>query len=171
MKRYGRFLLLLVLAGCATPQGSPLPTLEITAPFDAAAAKLLLADGTNIVKGNAFMRQQGGGVVTCAGQTVHLIPATPYASQRAMALYNSTERGMNSRRKFRFIPDPPEYYTTVRTSRCDSQGNFVFERVADGDFYVNTRVAWQVASTQQGGQLMHRVSVRGGQTVSLVIAP
>jgi hypothetical protein len=161
--------IILAITGCALPQ---VPTIPISAIFDVAAAKAQLVDGTNTIRGSGFMRQKGGGVVTCAGQPVYLVPATSYATERVRLLYGSTEKGVNSgSRNYRFNPDPPEYRSLTKTSRCDSQGSFVFERVADGDFYINTLVFWQVGSSAQGGQLMQRVTVTGGQSVSLVVAP
>jgi hypothetical protein len=159
------------LTACAIP-GASVPPYSVQAPFDATVARAMLSDGPNTIKGNAFMRQQGGGVVTCAGQVVYLVPATAYAAERVQALYGNVERGVNAgRRNFRFSPEPADYLSLVRTSRCDSQGNFVFERVADGDFFVNTLVSWQVGNAAQGGQLMHRAAVKAGQTVSLVMSP
>lgn len=117
------------------------------------------------------MKQRGGGVVTCAGNTVTLIPATDYAGARMLNIYGSTQGGVNSNPKPpRFSPDSPEYRSMVKTTRCDAQGNFNFDRVADGDFYVQTFVAWEVAGRAQGGNLMQRASVRGGQIVSVVLA-
>lgn len=159
-----------LLAGCVTP--ATVPSYDIQASFDAAAAKAQLAEGPNTIKGSALIRQQGGGVVTCAGQQVYLIPATAYATERIRALYGNTERGINAaRRNYRFNPDPPEYLSLVRTTRCDAQGSFTFERVADGPFYVSTQVSWTVANSLQGGNLMHFVSVKGGQTGSVVLSP
>ena len=163
--------ILIFVAGCASSNQPLIPTQEISAPFDVAQASQQLLPGPNFVKGNAFMRQRGGGVVTCAGQVVHLIPATPYAKARFFALYNTNEAGVNIGRNFRFVPDPPEYYTKTREVKCDSQGNFTFERIADGDFFVATQVSWQVGNSTEGGNLMQRVTLSGGQTISLVLAP
>jgi hypothetical protein len=130
-----------------------------------------MEEGMNSIKGNAFLRQKGGGVITCAGQTVRLIPATNYAKQRFFALFGTFEGGVNIERKnFRFVPDSPEYYTNTKTTKCDSQGNFNFERVADGEFYVTTIVAWQVGNSPQGGGIMQKVSVRGAQNKSIIMA-
>jgi hypothetical protein len=157
------------LVACAIPNA---PTLEIRSPFDAQAAHALLVDGANTIKGNAFMRQQGGGVVTCAGQIVYLVPATAYAVERFQALYGSVDRGVNaSRVNYKFIPDPSEYYNLSRSSRCDSQGNFLFENVANGDFFATTVVSWQAGNSLQGGHLMHRIAVKSGKTISLVMTP
>jgi len=160
----------MALTGC-TATVPMIPTHTMTTSFDAEATRAQLLDGPNTIKGNSFMRQKGGGIVTCAGQSVYLVPATPYATERVRVLYGNIERGFNPGRRQQFTPDPPEYRQLVKTARCDAQGNFTFERVADGDFYINTSVVWQVAQTQQGGQLMQSVKVMGGQSISLVIAP
>lgn len=164
--------LVLSLGGCIASGPTLLPTYEITVPFDSGQASNQMQEGLNSIKGNAFMRQQGGGVVTCAGQTVRLVPATNYAKQRFFALFGTFEGGVNKERKnFRFLPDVSDYYTNTKATKCDSQGNFTFERVADGEFYVTTIVAWQVGNTPHGGGIMQKVSVRGGQGQSIVMAP
>jgi hypothetical protein len=164
-------VLSLLLAGCAAGVHSPL-THKISATFDASAARALLVEGKNFIKGNAFMRQQGGGIVTCAGQFVYLVPATQYATERVRAIYGSDERGaVSGLLRIQFDPEVSAYRELVKTSRCDSQGNFSFEGVADGSFYLNTLVSWQVGGVAQGGQLMQRVQVSGGRAVSVVVAP
>lgn len=158
-----------LLAGCILPP-QVASTFEITAKFDAAAAASLMAPGKNTIRGNAFLRQQGGGVVTCAGAEVSLIPATAYATERMAALYGPLGNQSHvSRRSTKFIPDLAIYHTTKRHTRCDAQGNFVFEDVADGSFYVVTGVWWQVA-TPQGGNVMHPVTVQGGQAAALIMS-
>lgn len=172
MKNISILLAVITLVGCATSLAPSLPTYEISAPFNSEEAFRLTKEGNNTIKGNAFMRQKGGGVVTCAGQTVYLVPATEYARQRFLALYDTIESGVNAARKnYRFVPDPPEYYSIARTTKCDSQGNFSFERTADGEFFITVLVSWSVGNSAQGGNMMHRVSVRGGQTLSIVMAP
>lgn len=164
--------LCIAAAGCVPYQAQPTSrVVSVGVPFDEAHARLLVADGVNTVKGNAFMRQRGGGVVTCAGQTVRLIPATAYARARFRELYG-TEDGPASNRgsNVTFYPDPPEYLTVVRSTRCDSQGNFVFERVADGEFFVATLVTWEVARALQGGNLMQRIKVSGGSTETVILS-
>lgn len=154
------------LAGCAAPQR---PTVAINSPFDIAQAQMLVKDGTNTIRGNGFLRQRGGGVVTCAGSEVVLVPATYYARERIAYLYGTG--GMNRQRLNPvFVPDPPEYRTITKKTRCDAQGNFTFERVADGDFFVTTGVHWQVGGANQGGPIMSRARVSGGESISLVIS-
>ena len=160
----------LALAGCATMAPAPV-VYHVQAKFDQDQATRLVQDGKNTVKGSAFMRQRGGGVVTCAGNSVFLIPATAYAVERFQFLYGTTTSGTNAHRKqFQFVPDPPGYMSTVKATKCDAQGAFIFEGVADGEFFVQTTVAWQVGSSLQGGNLMQRVRVEGGKATSLILS-
>lgn len=161
------FAVLLALAGCA---GFQPRVVSIDARFDEAEARRLIGDGSATLKGNAFMRQQGGGVVTCAGSDVALVPATAYAKQRMEAIYGNTTGGI-ARNSVQFYPDEAGYYSLLRRARCDAAGNFQFERLQAGDFFVTTSVNWTVNYSQQGGNLMLRVRVRDGETQSVVLAP
>lgn len=57
-----------MLAGCAT-YAAPAPV-AITTPFDREAHAPYYLSGTGSIHGQAFLRQQGGGVVTCAGSPI-----------------------------------------------------------------------------------------------------
>jgi hypothetical protein len=157
----------LIASGCAIQQPAR-PIFPISAQFDFAEAKRLMSDGRNTIRGNAFLRQRGGGVVTCAGSPVFLVPATAYARERIERIYG--ERTITTLSNPIFEPDPSEYRATTKNTKCDAQGNFVFERVADGEFFVTTQVLWEIAHTVQGGAVMQRVIVKDGQVVNIVIA-
>lgn len=164
-----RFVLLCVslAVGCAQPP------IVLQATFNADEARAMLLPGVNQIRGNAFLRQQGGGVVTCAGSSVYLIPATHYARQRFRAIYGREDgpsvAGAGNAQTF--VPDSADYLRLVKETQCDSQGNFVFDRVADGDFYVQTNVVWTVGNSRQGGHLMRRLRVAGGEIVNVVVSP
>lgn len=160
--------LALLLSGCATFQK---PTHTILAPFDKAEATAMLVDGPNTVEGSAVVRTRGGEARTCAGIKVELVPATAYATERMLALYGSTERGFNNSRAYTFVPDEADYDTAVRQVVCDAQGRFRFTNVADGTFYVVTSVQWDAITSYEGGMLMQRVELSGGETASFVMAP
>lgn len=162
-------LLALIVTGCTPAQPPVIPRYDVKAAWDEEHARSLLEPGSNNIKGDAFLRQQGGGVVTCAGLEVILLPATEYARERIRELYNSNDRGLNSSVQYDFHPNPYEYSELRRTTLCNSQGNFEFAEVADGQYFVITTVQWQVANTQMGGSLMHYVAVGGGVTKSLVM--
>lgn len=162
------YLVTASLSGCLTM--GPAPTVTLGMPFDSEEAARLIAPGANTIKGNGFMRQRGGAVISCAGSTVTLVPATGYAYARFQALYDSVEQGV-MQRHLTFEPDLGTYRQLTRTTRCDSQGNFSFESVADGEFFVMTSVSWVVGYSQEGGYLMRRVAIKGGSTTSVILAP
>ena len=159
----------LSIAGCAGPvQTRQIP---LTAPYDAVHAKQLLQPGTNSLKGSALLRQQGGGVVTCAGRPVYLIPATAYAIERTEKLYGSSapKRYLPFQRPPTFTPDEPDYLKNVKEATCDAQGFFTFDRVADGTFFVNTSVQWVVNNVEQGGYLLQRVTLQNSEPQTIVL--
>ena len=168
-----QLLTLVAIVGCTHTPGPPQTKYAyLAASFDSRGAAQMIEGGQNTVKGNAFMRQQGGGVVTCAGEEVTMIPATAYAQLRMQYVYGNTKSGVvKYMPNVEFFPNPDEYQNLTRRTRCDSQGNFLFERVADGDFYFVTSVNWQAGNTSQGGFIMLRSDVKGSATVSLVLSP
>jgi hypothetical protein len=135
-------------------------------------AARMLAPGPNKIRGSALLRQRGGGVVTCAGTTVLLIPATAYARERLGYFYGSGETGYIVRNDFVIDSpqvDPGAWNRLQRETLCDAQGYFTFDRLADGEFFVLASVDWVVAGEQQGDAMMRRVAVNGGETKEIVI--
>lgn len=180
----------LLIFGCAQPQRpkieappkAPPSPINISAAFDEAAARLQMGDGQGVLIGNAFMRQQGGGVVTCAGSPVFVIPATAYAIERMQSLYqgpvlaNATSFRKSLDAQYdtlvrKFAPDPPAYTELTRRTTCDAQGNFSFNGLKDGRYFVSTAVSWSTGSwRQQGGNLASQVEIKGGRADRLVMA-
>jgi len=156
----------LLLASCAQMNT---PVVQLTS-FNPAEVAFIKNDGANTISGSGFMRQQGGNVVTCAGADVFLAPVTAFSTERTQIIYGNTQKG-TSQLPVVFANNPPGYLEYMRTTRCDAQGNFVFAKVPDGEYFVVTRVIWQVGYTQQGGQLMERVTVAGGEAKAIVLSP
>jgi hypothetical protein len=164
------------IAGCGT---TPVSKVRMLNSFDAAEAKSLLASGKNSIHGSALMRQVGGGVVSCAGTQVRLIPATAYAQERMVFIYQSGTAGTKSAMQLQLNPDPfeatdPKYFEMQKVAICDAQGVFKFNDVADGDFFIITQITWKAnpsSSFFEGGTMMRRVQVRDGERRELVIAP
>lgn len=156
-----------VLAGCASAK-----PVNLVSSFNAQEARALVQPGVNIVSGSALIRQNGGGVVTCAGLPVTLLPRTDYAAERVGVLYGNTQRGyMSAYRRVLFAPPPAEFSQYIRTTACDAQGRFAFNDVADGEFFIETSITWRVGHSTQGGSLMQAVSVRGGESREVVLSP
>lgn len=161
------------LSGCVS---NPPQKVNVSSLFDAAETKRLLDSGPNVIRGSALIRQRGGGVVSCAGMEVALVPATSYASERILALYGSTEKGFNSAglggRRVQFENEPLEYRQLQKKVTCDAQGFFKFDQVANGSFFVTAVITWKVNDYfLEGGALMQRLSVAGGETKEIVLAP
>lgn len=167
-----------VMAGCSVPLGtSRVINLENT--FDVRAAQAQTKPGTGLVSGSALMPKRGGDMATCAGNEVHLVPATKYAEERFGHMYPGTPTAATTSVKsideimFRhqaFFPDPPEYRLAMKVTTCDDQGNFEFTDVLDGDYFVNTTVYWK-ADTREGAALAKRVTVANGVTQRLILTP
>lgn len=158
------------LSGCMTvPTIAPPAPIYISAEFNESQARDALKPGPNAITGSAFMRQKGGGVVTCAGETVHLIPATPYAVQRMTHIYGNSSGGA-SRRKLSFEPSPAAYYALEHSTKCDAQGKFEFKDVAESGFFVATTVRWSVGYSQEGANLMQFVPAPGGKAVTVILS-
>lgn len=186
MKSVGRMAASLIVtvavAACAPVQYYPpavyAPTVLPPTPylvaseFDPAQARQLLQPGKNSIRGSALVRQGGGGVVTCAGGIVTLVPATLYADERMAGVAKIyREEGFSGVRDQKFDPDDAAYAQIVRQTTCDALGFFEFENVADGAFYVQTDVSWKVNYKTQGGFLMQRVSLKGGSKTTVVLSP
>jgi len=155
------------LGGCATR-----PNVNIAAPFDETSTSAQLRPGSNSIKGSALFRQQGGGVVTCAGFPIHLFPATSYSRERIAAIYGSAEGGLSPVYAPQpiFNPDPAAYKTLIKETRCDAQGFFKFENLADGDYYIQSGIAWRVGYAVQGGTITSPVTVKNSEIKDIVLA-
>lgn len=142
-----------------------------TTVFDPEEVSYILDEGSNTISGQAFLRQRGGGVITCAGNTVHLVPAGTYARERIQNIYGTIFRPALSLAYARADSPDPYYVTLSREARCDAQGNFLFQGVADGAYFVATKVVWEVNYQLQGGHVMAPVKVSGGQAVEVIVSP
>ncbi|MFW5872171.1 MAG: hypothetical protein ACOCUT_03605 [bacterium] len=171
------FMLLFVLAGCVTPASQ---TVNLHSTFDPDEAKAMLEPGNNKIIGSALIRQQGGGIVTCAGTEVVLVPATQYAKERIMHLYGSTDRGYRPYQQggtltpyINFQPDHPTYDENTRVVIGDSQGMFEFENIKDGEYFISTCIVWGDNNPyrRQGGCLIKREEIKGGETKRVILSP
>lgn len=172
MNKYILILISAALTSCALPAKK----VTLTNKFYSAAAERALQPGNNTISGSALITQRGGGIVTCAGREVDLLPANPYSTERMLAIYDSSEKGFKSiaagSQKIEFTETDPAYASNKRTTVCDAQGKFKFAKVTDGAYYLTTGIAWQINQyLTDGGILMRRVIVSGGEEIEVVLAP
>lgn len=155
---------LLLASGCVLMQPKQVQH-HISAPFDEEKAESLISEGDAEVMGTAFLRQKGGGVVTCAGSDVRLHPVTEYATERLDKIYGRAPSvgevsfaDINTlmTTQHEFSPDEDKYHELSKIEKCDAQGEFSFSNIKEGEFYVITKVYWEV-SAPQGGFLATRV--------------
>lgn len=155
-------LAVFAVAGCLSPQ------VKLETPFDPAEAAYAARSGSSKLTGQAFMRQMGGGVVTCAGEEVVLMPVTKYHTEVVTKTFGSPSGG-----KIGVLQTPQVEGTDSRAGQytkktvCDAQGNFSFTGLTPGDYYVMSRVLWYAPGNQvipEGGTVAKRFTVRGGTT-------
>ena len=159
MKRWGYAALAVgILCGCVAA-----PTIKST--FDPAEAAFIHKQGSGSVTAQAFLRRNDGMVVYAAGSDVRLIPKTKYSEERINALYRGSKYNT-------FIPSPPMppgFESATRVTKADGEGRFSFNGLADGDYYVVTSVQWMAGDLTQGGALMETASIKGGNTLNLIM--
>lgn len=168
-------LCLMMVSGCAT--GGPASTRgpqSVGVAFEPEAVQWASAKGSNKILGNALLRTRGGEVRTCAGYKVYLSPAVAYSAARMRLIYGSDQQGYRpAQRNPNLEARPAAYEALIRQTVCDAQGNFQFEELPDGEYFVTTDVIWEVpgryVTSAQGGGLMLKVAVKGGQTIRPVL--
>ena len=168
MNRLIVLFLAVVLSACAAPR----PEFQLKSSFDKKqAVKVINALGSGRISGKAYLSKPDGTRATCAGSEVILIPATNYAAERMQALYKSKRAGFNATRKFNFVPDESDFHDLIVRSKCDANGEFFFDRLGGGAFYVVTIVRWAESTfgKRHGGSLMQRVVLKKGQKKKVVM--
>jgi len=135
---------------------------QMQTKFDYSEHQPYLQPGENGIRGQGFLRQQGGGVVTCAGSEVYLFPATSFFREMMMHLRAGKAPQIEG-----YID--PTFKPVIKQSQCDAQGNFSFAKLPNGNWFIVTQVAWTVASQSQGGTLMREVAVSDNQTVQVLL--
>lgn len=161
------------LMGCSAAM-QPAKQVDIPYSFNLVAMKQQLEQGKETIKGNAFLRQQGGGTVNCAGSKVDLYPYSQYSMARIEAQYPmDIWLGGRIKSKDTFKPVVPEFESLKLTTVCDSEGNFEFDGVKNGDYILVTEVLWNVPSSygmqRQGGYLFQKVAIAKGQKSKVII--
>src|SRR5262245_52041396 len=113
--------------GCATRQ--PPQPVQMRTAFDPLEHNAYMEPGENSIKGQGFLRQQGGGVVTCAGSEVLIVPATSFF--REVVIHVRAGKKPEIAEKI-----DPSFKPIVKHAQCDAQGNFSVEKLPSGAWLV-----------------------------------
>jgi hypothetical protein len=131
-------------AGCAIYDNEPAttppppPPSQAASPFDAAAFQWSTQPGVAAIRGAVGYRGAAG-AYSCKGAVVALTPDTPFSRRRIMRLYGSADRAAVpvSVVRSRQSSAPSDAFSKfVRTTRCDAGGNFGFDRLPAGGWFV-----------------------------------
>lgn len=138
------------------------------------------------ITGQGFLKTRGGHVKTCAGNEVYLESSSNHwlrhlinyeltrdivASQERNVMlkkklgedYSELQKELNLRSE-----EAINYYRlhlnankqSVIGTICDAQGNFEFKNIKNGEYYLATRVEWEVSDEKQGGLVYKLVEVK-----------
>lgn len=152
------FLAAMFLAGCVVPP------VEMKTKFNSDEYVGYRQVGTGVISGQGFLRQKGGGVVTCAGGDVMILPATPFFRE---FIEKSFVSGQPAKLDYQLgLINRP----IMKQSQCNAQGNFSFSRLPAGSWLVMTEVKWMAGNYWQGGALMREVVVSEGQSTEVVLS-
>jgi hypothetical protein len=134
------------------------------AAFDPKAAAFIHKEGKTTIEGHAFLRRPDNAVENAVGQTVRLIPVTPYSEARFAQFY----KGKKYLPAFQIpkMEADPEYASFTRTTTSDSNGRFTFENIAPGKYYVATQIMWRPKGNffSEGGAVYDIVTVPNKET-------
>ena len=100
-----------------------------------------------------------------ANLPVGLLPVATYSSERIFRTYGNNRAGqvLLEDNPPQFTPDAPGYHEYVLKGTCDAAGEFRFDKVPAGDYFVMVFVIWELSGlnppVRTGGALMKRIHV------------
>lgn len=147
----------MVYAGCFAQN-----PVEMQTNFDESENKPYMQLGGNGVKGQAFLSQQGGNILSCAGGDVLIVPATSFFREMI-----SHVRAGN----MPLILDkiPPSFRSIIKTTQCDAQGNFSAGELPSGKWFVWANVQWIGGFGGQAGDLVREVTLSNNETLQVLL--
>lgn len=167
--------LLITLSGCAdiaSLNARQMHTIKLTTTFNPDDARYILEHGNATITGSASITDAHGETISCAGNNVILVPVTDYSTERYQHLFGSNSNGFSSDDiifHVRFKPDTPEFRKYMKVSTCNYVGEFTFDQVADGEYYLGTNIISEMEgyNTIQGGALAKKISVKNGKNLHI----
>lgn len=131
---------------------TPIP---VNSTFDAEELSWFKNKGEGTIAGSAKFKSKGGQILFGNEFRIELMPSTSYTKERLNRIYKNNESGYVHIEDGiqKFIPDPDGYHETIKT-RCNKAGEFEFENLPAGDYYV---IAFMLKEQTGGGIMQHVV--------------
>ncbi len=155
------------------PPPPPPPPRPVESGFNPQEFAWSVNGGPGAVAGKVAYRSVSGERWTCSGQTIALIPATRYSSERMQVLYGSQGRALvpAAEVRSRNATQPGvDYGRYVRTATCDARDAFSFARLPVGGYFLvaRARPRGHEPSPGEGVVIMQRLEV-GPEVVRLSV--
>ena len=148
---------------------------RLTTDLNLYELKWFLKKGKGVIKGRAFLITDHGRI-TCKNQEVKLIPVSEYSKERMLWLYKSTEEGFRRIEEgmIKFTPDRSIYYSLLKVTRCDKNGNFLFKDLPEGEYFIVADVVLNSPSggslfRKVGGSIMKKIKLKEGEIKEVVL--
>ena len=134
--------------------------------------------GAGSITGQAFLQRKDGVTVRAAGSIVTLDPATSIGKEW-------WDRPVRYAHEYFDIPPSHAFRRARRCVRADADGNFRFENLPAGKYYIQTSVTWQPGGywadrivgeiveirNWDGGIVGAMVEIQSDETVSVTLGP
>lgn len=145
------------IAGCSS---KPLPPEK--PQFDSLPHAAYLAQGTSAIRGQVILRERGDAPIPCSDAPMIATPATLYFRQ----VIRLAAKG-----QMPLVGDDidPDYRSIVHIAKCDAKGNFAFDGLAPGDWFVVSTVNWTVRSAPESSLLHYKLRLRKDELVQIVV--
>ena len=119
--------------------------------------------GTSSIAGQAFLKTRGGEVRYGAGDTVMLVPVTSYSTELwRLALTGKTPSQYDVR-----------YANYIKKVTADGMGNFEFNEIPAGEYYMECPIFWEVAGKygmeRTGARIRTQVKVADGEKLKVIL--
>jgi hypothetical protein len=150
---------------------------EPTIPFDESALQPFAGKGTSTITGQAFLKTAGGEVRYGAGDNVLLIPVTPYTTEKVTDLVKAKgeDSSMLAGVYLSILLGDIRMQKYIRTVVGDGSGNFEFQNIPAGDYYIVCPIYWSVPNPdlgitdETGGVANTKTHIGDGETVKVVV--
>ncbi len=154
--------LALSAASCVVPQNQK-PVTRL-AKFDPTEYEWSKAEGSATIAGQAFVKTVGGDVKFGAGNEIVCNPVTTYSTEWFERLVRAGEN---------LELADPRAEEFRRKTIADGNGNFTFEKLPAGEYYIGCFIRWSVwngyVMAPTGGNVGARVKVSDGESVRVIL--